>query len=112
MADAHGFVADTEYAYRPLPENEVWVADVACVCAERDRNAVSTKWLEGSPELVIEIKSPSNDRDQLHDKGMTTLAGQGAVEFWIVDPDSAEVKVYTKTRGHHIYRLTSGHHIP
>jgi Uma2 family endonuclease len=85
------------------------VADVACVSAERDRNAVLTNWLEGSPELVIEIKSPSNDRDQLHDKAMTTLAGQGAVEFWIVDPESREVRVYTRTSGHQIYGSSSGH---
>jgi len=40
----------------------------------------------GSPELVIEVKSPSNTKDELHDRAMTTLAGDGAVEFWIVDP--------------------------
>lgn len=60
-----------------------------------------TKWLEGSPELVIEVKSPGNSKAELHDKAMTTLAGSGSVEFWIVDPPAQTVTVYTKTSGVH-----------
>lgn len=78
MAEPRGFIVDTEYPYRPLPENEVWGADVACVSESRDQVA---KWLEGSPELVIEVRSPSNTKAELHDKAMTTLAGAGSIEF-------------------------------
>jgi Uma2 family endonuclease len=100
-AEKLGFLVRIEYPYRPLPESEVWGADVACVRKKRHR-AVE-KWLLGSPELVIEVKSPSNTYGELHDKAMTTLAGDGAVEFWIVDPKSATVKVYSKSAGVHIY---------
>lgn len=100
-ADKNGFLVRIEYPYRPLPESEVWGADVACLRQLRHR-AVD-KWLLGSPELVIEVKSPSNSHAELHDKAMTTLAGDGAVEFWIVDPKTATVRVYNKTAGTRIY---------
>lgn len=100
-AESHGYVVDTEYPYRPLPESEVWGADIACLRHERD--SATDKWLLGSPELVIEVKSPSNTDHQLHDKAMTTLAGEGAVEFWIVDPKNSTVKVYSKSSGVRVY---------
>src|SRR6476646_5355469 len=96
------YLVDTEFPYRPLPQSAVWGADVACVRQERDEE--TTKWLAGSPELVIEVKSPSNTNAELDDKAMTTLAGDRAVEFWIVDPKTRSVKVYSKTAGVQIYR--------
>jgi Uma2 family endonuclease len=62
----------------------------------------------GSPELVIEVESPSNTHPELHDKAMTTLAGDGAVEFWIVDPKNVTVKVYSKSAGVQLYTQTQG----
>jgi Uma2 family endonuclease len=100
MAEPLGFIVDTEYPYQPLPENEVWGADVACVSGPRYR---VKKWLEGSPELVIEVKSPSNTKAEMHDKAMTTLAGAGAVEFWIVDAASKTVRGHSKATGIHVY---------
>jgi Uma2 family endonuclease len=97
-----GYVVDTEYPYRPLPNSEVWGADVACLLSERDQ--ASEKWLAGSPEIVIEVKSPSNTKDELGDKAMTTLAGEGAAEFWIVDAKTRSVLVYTKIDGTRLYR--------
>jgi Uma2 family endonuclease len=103
LAESSGYVCDTDYAYRPLPEHEVWVADVVCILATRD-DAIDN-WLEGSPELVIEIKSPSNTRAELHDKAMTTLAGDRAVEFWIVDPETRSVTVFSKRSGIQVYSI-------
>jgi hypothetical protein len=34
---------------------------------------------------------------------MTTLAGQGSVEFWVVDPKPSTVTVYTRSSGIHVY---------
>lgn len=100
-AESKGHLVDTEYPYRPLHQSEVWGADVACLRDERD--SAATKWLMGSPELVIEVKSPSNTNHELHDKTMTTLAGNGAVEFWIVDPKTTTVRVYSKSGGVRVY---------
>jgi Uma2 family endonuclease len=110
IAERRGFLVDTEYPYRPLPESEVWAADVACIA--QSRNDGTQKWLMGSPELVIEVKSPSNTRDELSDKAMTTLAGDDAVEFWIVDPKSASVAVYSKSSGVHVYRAPQAVPLP
>ena len=96
-----GYLVAIEYPYRPLPESEVWGADVACMRLDRHRRV--EKWLLGSPELVIEVKSPSNTHAELHDKAMTTLAGEGAVEFWIVDPKTSTVKVYSRSSGVRVY---------
>jgi Uma2 family endonuclease len=100
IAEPLGFLVDTEYPYRPLPENEVWGADVACVSGPRD---LIEKWLQGSPELVIEVKSPSNTKAEMRDKAMTTLAGEGAVEFWIVDAETRTVLVHRKAGGMQVY---------
>ena len=110
LAEPKGYVVDTEYPYRPLPENEVWAADVACVKQSRDDS--TEKWLMGSPELVIEVKSPSNTKPELHDRAMTTLAGEGAVEFWVVDAKTASVTVYSKATGVHIYRTPAAVPLP
>jgi Uma2 family endonuclease len=101
LVEPLGYLVDTEYPYRPLPENEVWAADVACI--KQSRHERAEKWLIGSPELVMEVKSPSNTKLELQDRAMTTLAGEGAMEFWIVDPKSNSVTVYSKTAGVHVY---------
>ena len=97
-----GYLIAVEYPFRPLPRSEVWGADVACVSLARHK--ATKKWLAGSPELVIEVKFPSNSKHQLYDKAMTTLAGEGAAEFWIVDPKTRSVHVYSKTTGTRVYR--------
>ena len=101
VAERSGFIVDTEFPYRPFPENEVWGADVACVSVAR-YDAIE-QWLVGSPELVIEVKSPSNTKAEMHDKAMTTLAGEGAAEFWIVDPATRTVVVHSAARGMQVY---------
>jgi Uma2 family endonuclease len=101
LAEPNGFVVDTEYPYRPLPRHEVWGAGMACVREERDR--AGDKWLSGSPEIVIEVKSPSNSKAELSDQAMTTLNGEGAGEFWIADAGSRSVTVHTRA-GMSVYR--------
>jgi Uma2 family endonuclease len=96
-----GYLVDTEFPYRPLPQHELWDADVACVAQARYQHVA--KWLEGSPELIVEVQSPSNTKAEIHDKAMTTLAGAGAMEFWAVDPKTGTVTVYTKTSGMHVH---------
>jgi len=59
MLQAFGEVT-MEYPYRPLPEFELRVADVAAVSRERWDRTDPNDILHGAPELVIEVKSPSN----------------------------------------------------
>lgn len=96
-----------EYAYRPVAEHEVWSADVAFVIRSREDSA--EKWLVGSPELVVEVRSPSTTRTKLQDKAMTALAG-GCLEFRIVESKPRMITVYSKTDGMHVY--AAGQSVP
>jgi Uma2 family endonuclease len=88
-----GFVG-IEIAFRPLPEHEVWGADVAFVSKERWQRIDPDGYLLGSPELVIEVLSPSNTADEIQDKEKTCLEG-GCREFWVVNEKRRQVKVTT-----------------
>lgn len=82
----------TEFPYRPVAEFDLRVADVAVVSHLRYDRIDPEDNLHGAPELVIEIKSPSNTDRQL--RGLASLAlANGCLEFWIVDTDDASVTV-------------------
>jgi|SRR5579862_9043250 len=85
-------VVRVEMAFRPVSEHEVWQADVACVSLERDDATGDDEYLMGSPELVVEVLSPSNTMDEIHDK-MTLCMNNGCVSFWVVDPKRKTVSV-------------------
>jgi Uma2 family endonuclease len=77
---------------KPLPEcsiqtsKGVKVADVAWASFDFfKRNKRSNPYLE-SPEVVIEIISPSNSRAEMELKKQLYFA-QGAQEFWLCDKD-------------------------
>src|SRR5690349_5407222 len=53
-------VVVAEMAFRALPEYDVRGADVAFVSRERWDGTPDNDYLRGSPELVIEVLSPSN----------------------------------------------------
>jgi Uma2 family endonuclease len=56
------------------------------------------RWLAGSPDLVVEVLSPSNTATEILDKKETCLQ-TGAIEFWLVDLDHSLVEIST-TDGH------------
>jgi len=60
------------------------VADVAWASPEKiKRNIDLAAWTE-SPEIVIEVLSPSNAREEIHGKRDAVFA-LGALEFWVCD---------------------------
>jgi Uma2 family endonuclease len=87
-----GYVVHMEMAFRPLPEHEVWVADVGCVSADRDRVTGDDEYLSGAPEIVIEVLSPGNTFDEINDKMSISMAN-GCTSFWVVDPKRQVVSV-------------------
>jgi len=81
-----------EFAFRPLAEFDLRAADVAAISRERWRAIDPDDNLRGAPDLVIEVKSPSNTRRQLQEL-VTLCLGSGSIECWIVDPDQKTVTV-------------------
>ena len=93
MADASGFIAETEHAYRPLPESEVWVADVVCLADSREQQI--TKWLEGSPELVIEVLSVDVSWEEMELK-VVDYHQFGVDLVWVLDPQTQSLRAYPR----------------
>jgi Uma2 family endonuclease len=85
-------VVEAEMAFRPAPEHEVWVADIGSVTLDRDRATADDEYLAGSPNLVVEVLSPSNTVDEINDKMEVCLAN-GCLSFWVVDPKRRLVSV-------------------
>jgi len=87
-----GSYVDTEVAFRPLPEYELRVADVAYVSAERWARMDPDDYLAGVPELVIEVLSPGNTASEMYEREMMCLRNGGR-EFWVVDAQRQHVRV-------------------
>ena len=100
---------DTEVSFRPLPEYELWVADVAWLSASRFAATDPDDNIAGAPEIVIEVLSPSNTVDEMNDREKICLEN-GAKEFWIVDSKRLHVKVSTPDGHATTYR--TGQQIP
>lgn len=89
-----GWFVTMEFAFRPLPEYEVWVADVVALRMERLLKGPKKAWISGAPELVVEILSPSNTAQEMNDREQICFQG-GCQEFWIVDPKLNTVRIST-----------------
>ncbi len=98
-----------ELAFRPLPEHELWAADVGAVAKSRWEQIPLDGHLHGSPEIVIEVLSPSNTALEINDKEQMCLE-TGCLEFWVVDPKRKLVKVSTPK--HHTATYREGDRIP
>ena len=81
-----------EMAFRPTPEFEVWQADVGCVRADRAASISEDEYLEGAPDLVVEVLSPRNTADEIDDK-RTICLENGTSSFWVVNDKRKLVSV-------------------
>ena len=100
-----GIVA-IEVAFRALPEfpeYDLRGADVAFVSQARWDNTPDDDNLKGSPELVIEVPSPSNTRAEMREKAALCLS-TGAEEFWVVDTKQNTVRVTRRSSEETLYR--------
>ncbi len=71
--------------------DETWVEpDVLVVC---DPGKLSNRGLEGAPDMVVEVVSPSSRRmDYFVKTGRYERAG--VREYWIIDPEAQQTTVY------------------
>jgi Uma2 family endonuclease len=98
-----------EVGFRPLPEHELRVADVAYTSLQRWSEQDPAGHFQGVPDIVIEVLSPSNTAAEMLDKEQVCLEN-GGHEFWVVDIDRRQVKVSTPDGRTVAYK--SGHEIP
>jgi Uma2 family endonuclease len=84
----------TEFGFRPKPEYEYWIADVAFASREQWLNIADEGNLQGVPEIVIEVLSPSNTASEMLDREQVCLENGGR-EFWVIDPVRSQIKVST-----------------
>jgi Uma2 family endonuclease len=108
FSDSNSFT-EVEFPFRALPEYEFRVADVAYVSAERWAKSDPDDYFRGTPDLVIEVLSPSNTVAEIYDKEKLCLEN-GAKEFWVVSPELRQVKVSTPDS--HTITYQSGQEIP
>ena len=82
--------------YAPLDvcfsDSDVYQPDIIFIQKEREEIIGDTK-IEGAPDMVIEILSPSTAYYDLRNK-FRTYEKHGVNEYWIVDPGLKRVEVY------------------
>jgi Uma2 family endonuclease len=75
---------------KDLSDDTVLQPDLMVVC---DDKKLSTNSVDGPPDLVIEIISPSNTAGLMLQKFNKYLAA-GVGEYWVIDPDEAFIHVH------------------
>ena len=76
-----------------LDDKNVMQPDLVFI-SEKKSNIITTRGIEGVPDLVVEIISPSNsfyDRNTKRRKYLEI----GVTEYWIVDPANKTMEIYT-----------------
>ena len=69
---------------------DIFVPDVLVVC---DRKKIGKRYIEGAPDFIVEILSPSTKRRDLTLKSAKYMEA-GVKEYWMVDSDEKRIVVY------------------
>lgn len=80
-----------------LDDKNIFQPDIMFLSNE-NRGIIREDGLHGAPDFVIEILSPSNAKFDLKKK-KDVYERSGVKEYWIVDPESKEVKGYFLKKG-------------
>lgn len=81
----------SHFAVFPKKDNKNYVEpDVAVIC---DRDKLDERGCNGAPDWVIEIVSPSSVKMD-YERKRKLYRESGVEEYWIVDPEKEQVKVY------------------
>jgi len=97
------FEVMTELAFRAIPDFDLRAADVGAITRARHASIPFGEDLFGAPELVVEIKSPSNTKTELQERASLCLT-HGSIEFWIVDEEQRTVAVIHRDGSKVVYR--------
>jgi Uma2 family endonuclease len=72
--------------------------DILVVC---DRTRIGKNSVDGPPDLVIEISSPSNSFGEMFKKFQLYLEA-GVREYWIIRPEAKQVQVHVLEEGRYL----------
>ncbi len=78
----------------PYGRDSVRGIDIAFISSNSVQGPLPTIFLEGAPDLAIEIMAPSNTMTDIRLK-INQLLRAGCQQVWIVHPDLREVDVHT-----------------
>ncbi|HYP08635.1 MAG TPA: Uma2 family endonuclease [Bryobacteraceae bacterium] len=92
-----------EYPFQPTEDFHFRYADVAFVARHRANATPDDAYLQGAPDIVIEILSPSNTADELEEKRLLCLT-HGCRSFWTVNPKLSTVEVTEPDFTSRLYR--------
>jgi len=79
-------------------DNTVLQPDLLVVC---DKDKLAKGSVNGAPDLVIEIVSPSNNYRELFLKFQYYLEA-GVREYWVIEPEEKKVQVHVYENGRYI----------
>ena len=92
----------TEFPFIPGSNVEFRIADIAFITEIRYRAIADDDNLQGAPDLVVEVLSPSNTAAEMYEKERLCLA-TGSLEFWVVDPNREQVRVSSQSGPTRVY---------
>ncbi len=76
-----------------LDNQNIYQPDLLFV-SEDNKNIITGKAIEGAPDLIVEVISPSNSFIDRNTKKRKYLEF-GVIEYWIVDPANKTLEIYT-----------------
>jgi Uma2 family endonuclease len=83
-----------EAGYKLSDDPPTWIEpDVSVLRIERCRETSGDDYFVGSPELAVEVVSPSETARDLNRKIDALLAG-GSLAVWVIYPEEKEVRVF------------------
>ena len=87
----------------PFGEYDVHRPDIFFFAKKR-KHLIGEKWIEGSPDLAIEITSPGSRKLDRLDKFELYAAGK-VKHYWIVDPRQRTIEAYRLSAGKYVGRV-------
>lgn len=90
-----------------LSSTRVVQPDLVVIRPER-RSLITERGIEGGPDLIIEIISPSTERTDRELK-RKLYAAEGVTEYWLVDPRAHTMEILTLdvVQGESVYRTVA-----
>jgi Uma2 family endonuclease len=79
-----------------LADHSTVEPDITYVSAER--LGIARRWIEGVPDLVVEVLSPGTARRDRGEK-LRLYAESGVREYWIVDPEARQIEFLVASGG-------------